>query len=56
MISLYFCRACGFHSSLSSNFEAIDGVLFDKGCAENYRSKKEPIATWVAEAIKEVTP
>lgn len=50
MRPLYFCRACGFLSTLGSEFKRRDGVLFDKGCLERAEWDANT-ARWIAEAI-----
>lgn len=50
MKPLFRCRACGFMSTLGSEFKRRDGVLFDAGCLE--RGEWDPtIARWIAEAV-----
>ena len=50
MRPLFRCRACGFMSTLGSEFKRRDGILFDTGCLE--RGEWDPtIARWIAQAI-----
>lgn len=50
MRPLFRCRACGFMSTLGSEFKRRDGILVDTGCLE--RGEWDPtIARWIAEAI-----
>jgi hypothetical protein len=53
MVPLFRCRACGFLSTLGSEFTRVEGVRFDKDCAESHALGLEPGATWVREAIAE---
>lgn len=50
MKPLYRCRACGFLSTLGSEFKRRDGVLFDTGCLDR-AEWDETTAQWIAEAI-----
>lgn len=52
MIPLYTCRACGFLSTLRSEFSRRGGVLFDNGCLDRADSGDQTVAKWVAEAIE----
>lgn len=49
--TLRSCEACGFLSTLSSEFTRIDGVTFDRACADQYRRGLAPVCEWVADAI-----
>lgn len=51
MRPLYRCRACGFLSTLGSEFKRRDGVMFDKDCLERADAGEQPVARWVAEAV-----
>jgi hypothetical protein len=51
MKRLFMCGACGFLSTVGSEFERIDGHIFDKCCAEKYRNKIEPEFEWITYVI-----
>ncbi len=51
MIPLFSCRACGFLSTLGSEFTRIQGVTFDKDCAAAYERGEEPQRRWVEEKL-----
>lgn len=51
MKPLFRCRACGFLSTLGSEFTRRDGVMFDRDCLERADAGEQPIAEWVADAL-----
>lgn len=51
MIPLFTCKACGFLSTLGSEFTSRQRVRFDNDCLENADAGREPWATWVRAAL-----
>lgn len=51
MRPVFHCQACGFVSTLGTQFVRIEGVLVDKQCASDFKDKKEPCTQWVEAAI-----
>ncbi|ASW06330.1 hypothetical protein CKA34_10830 [Rhizobium sp. 11515TR] len=49
MRPIFTCEACGFISTLGSEFVRASGHLFDKECWRAYEAKEEPQARWVSE-------
>lgn len=51
MRPLYTCAACGYLSTLGTEFRRVRGILVDRECLKRAERGEEPVAQWVAEAI-----
>jgi len=52
MIPLFLCESCGFLSTRIDAYTTRKRVRFCTSCAEAFDDSREPVVTWVRNAIE----